>query len=476
MPLEISIDRLQHRNDSTVYPRITIADYVNLPFIKLHNWQYFKAVGDSFLIEPNNRSMLDCPVYLRDCKYDDAEWTVDTPSGDFAITPTIGSDGFTRSGGDVGGSWNGAYLDVSLDGAVVSIQAKATSINLSCGISLQDEPFTTHNYFTPTIAHSIIFGQNGQLSIFELGQAPVSLVGSVRYDVGDSAMIELDKVKNIVRYYLIKGNEMILLRTTRPKLTTDPVAEILLFFPGSTLEDVYYFNGAETVTTFENIAVAYRTKTSHNWQKWNNQRSRVSNADPIQLADGEFEYTFPSSKRVLRSLNLTPKSYNQTGFQVFEDFFNWHGNERNFIFVDDARKDAQGNAQEYFARFSGPMGDQTSNGCLFDFGTQIVEAYRGDYIPKQIDTTAPSVSLAEDAGGFGFALFVATATDNVGVRFCRIFVDGIQVGDDLYYSGTDEFSFNFETSGYDPGNYDVYVIAYDYAGNQTVSNTQTLTV
>lgn len=473
MALEITINTNQYRNDSTILPRLNISGYTEAPFIKLHNWQYFKAVGASFLLEPNNRSMLDCPVYLRDCKYDLDNWNIDEEIGDFEIVGDESHDGFIRSGGGAEGSWKGAFYDEELDGNIVSVQATAQSTQLSTGISLQDSPFASHNYFDDQVAHAIIFGQNGQLTIRELGIGPTSYNASYRYDIGDTAMIELDKLRNIVRYYLIKNGEMVLLRSTRPKLTTNPIAEILLYFPNSELRNVLIFNGDEAVTTFENIGVAYRKEKTQAWQKWHNPRTRISTAEPIQLADGEFEYTSPTSKKVLRQVALTPTTKNQEGFQNFEDFFSWHGNEKQFIFVDEARKDAKGNPQEYWARFVSGMGDETGNGCLFDYNVQIIEAYRGDYVPKMLDNIAPNVVLGENEGSSGIAIFNATATDDYGVKFCRIFVEGVQVGADVYYSGTNIFSFSFDSGAFSPTD-EVFVRAYDYGGNVAQSNTVTI--
>lgn len=475
MPLEISISQNQFRNDSTVYPRLTISGYAEQPYIKLHDWQYFPAIGESFLFEPNNRSMIDCPVYLRDCKYDLDNWTIDAAVGDFSIVPTPGSYGFFRNGGGAGGSFKGAYYDgVALDGNIVSIQATAQSTQLSTGISLQNSDDPTHDYLGDKIPHSIILGQNGQLSIREFGVVPPTMSSQYKYDELDTAMIEYDREDNIVRYYLIKDGAMFLLRATRPKFTAEPIGEIMLFFPNSYLEGVLIHNGDEAVDTFENIAVAKRKSRISVFQKWKNPRRRISNADPIQLADGEFEFTYPSSKRVLRQIALTPGSYNDEGFQDLEDFYNHHGDTLEFIFVDEARKDVSGNPQEFWARFSGGFGDQTGNGCLFDHNTNIVEAYRGDYIPKLLDTTPPVVVLGENEGSFGTALFLAVATDNIGIRLCRIFVNGVQVGEDTYYNGVnDDYSFSFDTSGYSPSDV-VHVVAYDYAGNETISNTQVI--
>lgn len=474
MALAISLNQTVHRNDSTRFPQATISGYDETPFIKLSNWQYFKTETDVFYIFPSNRSLKDCPVILRDCKFDGGNWTKDAPSGDFSIATT--DTGFSRSGGDTDGSWKGAYYDDALTGDIITVQAKATSINLSTGISLQDSPFTSHDYFSADVAHSIIFGQNGQLSIFELGIKPASQNVDFRYEVGDVGMIELDNVNGIVRYYLVKpDNSTVLLRTTRSKLTTDPVAEAMLYFPDSELEDVFICDGSEAVTTFENIGVARLEKGVKEWQKWGNQRSRVSNANPIQLADGEFAFTFPSSKRTLRQLSLTPKTFNNGGFQDFEDFFNWHGNEKTFIFVDQVRKDALGNPQEFWARFGGPMTDTSKNACLFDYGVPVVEVNRSDYIPRVLDVVPPSITLTPPFAS-PLVELEYTATDIQQMDYVRLIVNGVQFGDDIPFDGDNIYTFIFNTNTPDAGDYTIYAIAVDVGGNEVLSETITIQI
>lgn len=475
MVLSIAINQTQFRHDSTVMPRITIADYANIPFVKLHNWQYLKASYYTFILEPNNRSLADCPLYVRDCFHNLAGWTIDAPVGGFSIGGSLPYV-FYRNGGAAGGSWKGAYYATALNGNLVTIQAKANSIDLAAGISLQDSPFTTHTYDV-NVAHGLIFGANGKLAIFERGVQPKTLATAFRYKVGDVGMIEYDKVKNLVRYYLVRADkEMILLRTTRPKFTTNPIAEMMLFQPGSSLSDVLICNGAQAQTTFENIAVARQVTAVTSYQSWKNQRNRVSNADPIQLADGEFEFTFPSSKTTLRQMALTPRARNQAGFDALEDFFNWHGNEKEFLFIDEARKDTSGNAQEFWARFQGGMTDTTGNGCLYDYSVQVVEAYRGDYVPRQLDLQIPALFLYENDGPMGFAHFLLQTTDNVGCTYAQIFVDGVQIGGNVLTNGTETFDFTFSKDGFTPGTHVVTAKAYDFAGNVGTGGPRSLVI
>lgn len=473
---------IKYRNDSTVFPRIDISGYDDAPYIKLSDWQYFEAKQDSFLLEPNNRSMIECPVVLRNCFYEgDQDWLTETGS----IIVTSPNDGWKKTSGASEG-WDGAYYDDSLTGDTVSIQAEATSTMLSAGISLQDNNPAIHNFFLPTVAHAIIFGQNGQLSIREKGVVPKGYTSQYSYEVGDTAMIEL--IGLIVRYYLIKPDgRMIILRTTRSKLLFAPTASVMLYFPNSEVINLRICAGPEAKATFENIGVARRKDESNNvygqktktetWQKWKNVRSRVSTADPIQLADGEFEYTFPSSKTVLRQIALTPKSYNFAGFQNIEDFFNWHGNEKNFIFVDEARKDIYGNPQEFWSRFLGGITDESGNGCIFDYGVQIIEAYRGDYIPKQLDTIAPTCVLDVDNDTEDeIATLTATATDNQEIRYVQFFNNGNKIFGLDITSLTDEYEISFGYDSFPPGTYVLQAKAIDYAGNTTDSNIVNLVI
>lgn len=476
MALSITINQTQYRNDSSVMPRINIGGYTGIPFIKLNTWQYFKAGYNTLILEPNNRSLPVCPVSLRNCFHDGVSWTKDASGGGFSIVP-FSPNGFYRNGGTSTGSWKGAYYPTPLGGDMISIQAQARSTELPAGISLQDAPFSTHIYDADTVAHSLTFGSNGKLAIKEKGVQPKAQTTNFRYEVGDVGMIEYDRIRQIVRYYLIRKRQMILLRTTRPKFTTtNIIAEMMLFMPQSSLEEIFVCNGDEAVATFENIAVARQSKGEYGWQAWRNPRSRTSTADPIQLADGEQHFTYPTSKTVLRQNSLTPKAFSKTAFQYFEDFFNYHGNEREFIFVDEARKDASGNQQEFWARFNGAMSDESSNGCIFDNTVQVIEAYRGDYVPRQIDTTAPQVYTEENSGTSGFARYVVDTIDNVGCKLARIFVDGNQIGEDVYADGTEQFIFEFDLGQLAPGDHTVIAKAYDFAGNEGVAPPRTLSV
>lgn len=484
MALHISIDRPFHRNDSTIFPVVTISSYENRPFIQLADWQYLEAPSSSFPIFPNNRSMIDCPVRLRDCFLDVENW--DIPPSEAGHVFGIDENGtFLRSGGTTG--WEGFYYTIPLVsdvGAMLSIQATATTLAAtgnSSGIALvetedpQDFPYD-HNYSTNTnIKHAMIFGQNGQLTIREATVKPKSVAGDFAYEVGDTGMIKLDS-SMIVRYYLIKPDgRMILLRTTRSKLTTAPTPEVMLYADAASLSNVLLCHESAG-TTFENIGVARREKGTKEWQKWENSRTRISNADPIVLADGESEYTFPSSKKVLRQYSLTPKTFNNAGFQDFEDFFNWHGNEKNFIFIDAARKDIDGNKQEFWARFASGFTDTTKNACIFEHNVPIIEAYRGDFIPRVTDEIAPEISLAENSGSGDVAIFIATATDNQAIAFVRFFIDGRHIYNLDVTSTTDEFQIGFGTVGIGAGTYGITAVAYDIAGNTATSETRPLVV
>lgn len=471
----ITINHPQFRHDSTVKPRVNISDYTGTPYIKLHNWQYFKAGYNTFIIEPDNRSMPVCPIYLRNTFHNLANWTIDPVVTGFSIVSTA-PNGFARNGGTATGSWQGAYYNIALAGNIVSIQARATSTVLASGISLQNSPFTTHIYQNAAVKHSLIFGGNGKMTIYESGVQPVNMTTDFRYEVGDVALIECDSVKKIIRYYLVRGKKMILLRTTRSQLASSPIAEMLLFQPNSSLLDIFICDGSEAIATFENIGVARKVKDHTNFQKWRNQRTLISTADPIQLADGEFEFTFPTSKKTLRQIAVTPRAYSKAGFQTLEDFYTWHGGEKEFIFVDEARLDSLGNAQEFWARFASGMTDETGNGCFYDYTTQVLEAYRGDYVPRQLDVTPPVVYTAPNSGPAGLAHYDVYTTDAVGCKYARIFVDGVQIGADVQANGTEVFVFEFSTDFLAPGNHAVVSKAYDFAGNEGIAPTRNLLI
>jgi hypothetical protein len=468
MALSVSINPSVVRHDSTILPVISFADVANVAYFKIADWLYLTLElyesTEKTVILPN-RSLKDAPIILRDNFYPSGDWVLDTD-----VIEDVNS-GLQRSGSE---GWNGAYYDTALDADRGSIQATATSTSLSAGISLQDGSNTiVHNYFDSTVAHSVIFGQNGQGSIRELGVL-VANNSTFKYEIDDSAMIEYRD--GIVRYYLIKADGTLkLLRTTRSKLTEAPKAEVLLYADGSILSYVFLNSDTEVQTTFENIGVmhynAHFSKT--HWQKWGNQQSIQTTADILEMADKTSRYTYPNQKQNLETYGLTPKAFNKEQFAKFIDFVKYHGNEKAFIFVDRARTELDGSFHEIWAKMTGAFVNSTLNGCVYEMTQGLIEDYRNEYIPRLDDETAPVVSISSVTDGGASIAVAGSATDDVLLVSCQMYLNGKLFGDPFVPLdfGVDTFDQPINKSFLVAGNNSIYVIATDYAGNTAQSNT-----
>jgi hypothetical protein len=164
-------------------------------------------------------------------------------------------------------------------------------------------------------------------------------------------------------------------------------------------------------------------------------------------------------------------------FWDYEDFFNWHGNEKEFLFVDRARKDRQNSAQEFFAKFSGEFSDKTLNACVFDNSVVVMETFRKGQVIQFDDTTPPAVAIDAFEGGpvSGDLDVTGTATDNVIVVSVQLYVDTTAVGSLIVPRVSDGyFASIIDTTAFPNGTYDITAVATDWAGNQTTSAARTI--
>lgn len=465
MVLSVSIYPNLFRHDSTILPVLSGADVSgDIGYFQIENWLYFPFQNEDKPFLPPNRTKREVSVKLKDCSFP-------TLTYDANISQGVGAT-IERSSGT---GYAGAYTTTALSDTKCSIQMKTASTYYSTGISLQDGSGTIEDDYTvATVAHSILLGQSGLGIIRELGELVVNNA-FFKYEIGDSVMIELDN--GIVRYYLFKENgEMQLIRTTRSKLTEAPKAEIMLYYPESRAEDVYVCDGESLIaeTTFENIGVAYNQRfdgvsNKLSWQKWQNPRAIQTIGDALEMADKRQEFTYPNEKTSLVSFQITPLAKNKTAMRELENFFRWHKNDTEFIFLDYARKDDDGNPTEYWMRFAAAISDQTKNGCVFDESVQMIEDFRNEYVPREDDTTPPTVSLdsiSDDTLSIGIDY---TASDNVLLTQLALYKNGVFYN----YLELDEVSYAVPKADLIAGVNSFYIIATDYAGNNTQSNTDT---
>lgn len=446
----VSVSVPVFRGDSTVLPVIT-GSSDDVPYIKIHDWLYYPLLADGTFIPPN-RTLNPVSIVLRNLFFP-------TCTRDTGINE-VGSS-FIRASGE---GYQGVVMDANLDADKWSVQIEASSTSLSVGISVQDNSGTIeHTYTTNTVAHSVTLGQDGQGSIRELGVLPVQN-GTFKYEVGDIVLME--GTNSIVRYYLIKpDSKMRLLRQTRSKLTEAPQAEVLLYFTGSEAVNFLVHSDDEASTSFENIGVMF---DNIYWQRFGDSRSRQSIGDVLELADKSIEVTYRNSKRRLTSIGLQPKSYSKEDFAAMLEFTDWHDIDKEFIFVDFARKDLNDNPFEMWARLNSAFVDATRNGCQFDHSQAIVEDFRNDYIPPQIDTISPVVEI--DDITTGSAIITGTASDNVLLKSLQLYQNGYKYGAEFLPDGSGNWTITVPTLDLVTNNA-FYVIATDYGGNTTQSNT-----
>lgn len=367
------------RADSTELPIISTTGIDDIGYLKVSDWLYVPLTDDMPLQIPN-RSLDLCALEARNINFE----TLSVSTG---ITHASGTVERTTNQ-----SYGGGYFNTALDGDSCSIQAKITSTGKLFGISLQDQsgPIVHDIDTNDTVAHAMIFGQNGLGSIKESGQSPPSNA-YFKYDENDTALIEL--IGGIVRYFLIKPDgSMRLIRSTRSKLTEDPKGEAMVFYNNTQLENVYFWNGEKQSTFIEAVGVL------ENFQDWFNDYAWVSTADALELANKQRQFTYPSTKTRLRTLTANLNMRTKDDRIDYVDFFLYHGMEKEFLFVDIAHKDRDGNPTEFWALFTSPFGDKIRNSCLSAHAASITESYRNDYVPKILTDIFPPTTITDLEG------------------------------------------------------------------------------
>lgn len=358
----------QWRYDSSGNPFAETGFDSTNAFVKLNDWLYTPATqGGMTFLSIANKSQKVCNLAIR--PVDNFTWVSD------ANVTVVNDSGTGATITMTGAGPLGTYVDTELSTDLCSLQARILNMTgPPVGISLQDVAVPTHDYNSILIPHAIRLNQEGQGQILEFG-LPVGTNGYFKYSILDSVMIEL--TSGVVRYYLITpGGEMTLLRTTRSKLTGAPKAEVMVNEGFGSFTDVWILNAPEVSITFESIGVL------QNFQDWNNEYFISSTAETIMMANNEPQFTFPNTKTRLRSLNANLAMRDKTFRLEYEAFFHWHGVEKEFLFIDNAKTDILDNPVEWWARFASPFGDRSRNSCLSAHSAQILESYRNDYIPK----------------------------------------------------------------------------------------------
>ncbi len=96
--------------------------------------------------------------------------------------------------------------------------------------------------------------------------------------------------------------------------------------------------------------------------------------------------------------------------------------------------------------------------------------------PPAPDTTPPTVSLIAPIDGqevSGVVNISATAADNIGITGVRFLVDNVQIGAE---DTTTPYSIPWDTNPLTPGSFNITAIAKDTSGNETTSETITVSI
>jgi hypothetical protein len=407
MAVTVSVSKAQHRFDDGYKPKVTIAGLDNIGKLKLNDWQYIDVANGINNLFPDNRTDPTAEIIVRDVYR--PTWI----SNHFGVGVNGSGDLLNSPDGATG--WLGAIMDGDLSLVKCSIEAKASSTNLTSGISLQHSSDPVIDFDQPEAIHAVVFGQNGRGHIRELG---VQIVGSgFLYSVGDKVIIEHTGGANgIVRYYMVKSDDktMRLMRRTRSKLTETPTAVALVYFPGSQLDELFVYADDEATVSFENIGVL------EDFQDWENDVELVSTGETLEKADKNKQFTFPNPKRALRVVNATREVVPKEERAEFIAFFEWHNIDKPFIYVDNARPDSwlTDEKLEYWAKFASGFKDRMRGSCLSAHGAAIVEDFRRDIIAKA-DVVYPTAPFIFDSftGGGVWQLECYPAVSAIGVSY-----------------------------------------------------------
>lgn len=384
MAVSFTIQHAQYRHDSP-NPQYILSSYSETKaWLKIADWNYFPITSSFMAIEFLNRSMRECPIVMKG--FNEVSLTTSASATQALNSPSGTGRSLTASAG----TYEGGYYSTPLSSTFASVQGRIyENDNSECGISLQNSNTTPTHEYSSGGAHTMLaqdYGDGtGQVTIRENGVIVASHAYH-RYQERQTMMIELED--GIVRYWLIGmfkgtveadapgvGSQMRLLRTTRSKLTTTPLAQVTVT-NNAKVDNILVCNNIKTTRTFESVGVL------EGFQDWFNDYSIASTAEAIEMADNNPQFTFPGHKKRRKSLsaNLNVRTADERAGYV--RFFDFHGIEEEFIFVDNARAGEDGLKDEFWARFASPFGDKMRASCLSAHNAVILESYRNDYIPK----------------------------------------------------------------------------------------------
>lgn len=271
-----------------------------------------------------------------------------------------GTNRYSKTGG-TGDGWHGAQFATAASG-VVGVELKPIGVtSLSTyGVYLQSSASPNLGFLDATVEHALVFGQNGVGQIYEGG------VSKMRFEwrQDDRGYIELRD--GIIRYWQIRSDtDVRLLRATRTTMAY-PVQPTFLLYHEAGTADVVLFLGEEASTSIQIYGVL-------NWDLQdlqNPQQIEPLGERSIDKGKGE-EVTYFTDEKNLITLSLNLEWRLEELYQEFREFFQYHDNFKEFIFIDKARDKLLLQPipsladNEMFAKFTGSWKDNPLGADLF---------------------------------------------------------------------------------------------------------------
>ncbi len=363
MSLALSTTKTRFRYDSPVTPIITPTGITDVGKLKI-NQDFYDTVTNSadYNYHPLNQTdykIIELRNVLR------PSWSLGTNVSIVSSDPKKSTTN-SNSGASI------SALETNC-----SIEGKATATNLLSGVSLQSGT-VSFDKDSSDIEHALIFQENGVIAVYEAGNRIDYTQRN--YQVNDIGLI--DKQGSIIRYFLVRNGVIQLLRATRSKLDDDDIkGVIILYHIDAQLSEAYIYVDEKTSLTIETIGVL------ENFQDWFNDWSLTSTAESLVAQDGNISSTFSNGKKRIRSLSATRNVINKTDAEVFRQFFEYHGNEKDFIFIDKAKD------EWFWATFASPFGNKSRPSCLAAENASVIESFRKDVILLE-DVIPPSIPLS----------------------------------------------------------------------------------
>jgi hypothetical protein len=336
----ISINKPQHRYDSTTKPVITIGAQGTYPKLFVRDYLYEEMPTSSYLWSPPNRTDYPLEVEVRDMFL--STWTLSSGVGNSA-------NNFTKTASE---GYSGAYA-TAIGSGNCSIEGKPGYIYGNTVFALQSGVFT-FDYYAGDVEHALVFNQDGIGFIRERGAQKIWFT----WEIGDTGLVEL--YGGIVFYYLIKEDgTKILLRSKRSLLSYPITPTIVLYQVGAVANSVRIWNASGAATSTELYGIL------DDFQDWQNPASWESLADKTMNKDKTEDFTYFSELKNLMTQSISISWDDAEKYQAFLEFFKWHDISREFIFKDNARH------IEYFAKFVSAFKDNPLGGEIFGMSADI---------------------------------------------------------------------------------------------------------